>query len=407
MLNWFAQIMLGLKYIHRHNILHRDLKTSNIFLQENGDLKIGDFGIARVLDATLQNAETVVGTPYYMSPEICQNHPYSFKSDVWSLGCILYELCTLEHPFKSNNLLNLVYKIVHEDPEPIPQQYSGDLGALAGLLLQKMPEDRPMLDQLLQVDFVKWFLVGFMNTEQSDGDEDIFQTQGLGRLSESVRGTIRPRQQSESAPNPYTLDRSRVRISSQGQPAPYGRQREMALSPNVSEMTPMEKLRLRKEVEVRRREEEMRQAVRADHSMPGLKEPLSSLARYKKEVQSSMKRLDPKEASEYSVEISPFASSNKSALKSNGKNVITNFESQLMKSLKHLEPSTQAEPGMAESRASYMNTIRQNLEETIQSQYFPDIKPMTFSKARSAPKPEVSMAEGDDFPPDFEDIGEE
>lgn len=184
-LNWFAQIMLGLKYIHRHNIIHRDLKTSNIFLQENGDLKIGDFGIARVLDATLQNAETVVGTPYYMSPEICQNHPYSFKSDVWSLGCILYELCTLEHPFRSNNLLNLVYKIVHEDPEPVPSQYSAELGALIGLLLRKKAEERPMLDQLLQVDFVKWFLVGFMNTEQAEEGEGVEETsrrlEGPGR----------------------------------------------------------------------------------------------------------------------------------------------------------------------------------------------------------------------------------
>ena len=84
-----------MQYIHDLKILHRDLKTSNMFLTSNGTIKIGDFGISKVLEETAQNAETVVGTPYYLSPEICQNKPYSFKSDVWSIGCILYELCTL------------------------------------------------------------------------------------------------------------------------------------------------------------------------------------------------------------------------------------------------------------------------------------------------------------------------
>ena len=105
-----------MKYIHDLKILHRDLKTSNIFLTSNGQIKIGDFGISKILQETNENAQTTVGTPYYLSPEICQNKPYSYKSDVWSLGCILYELCTLRHAFNSSNLLGLVYKIVEEKP---------------------------------------------------------------------------------------------------------------------------------------------------------------------------------------------------------------------------------------------------------------------------------------------------
>jgi NIMA (never in mitosis gene a)-related kinase 1/4/5 len=103
---------LALEYVHGRKVLHRDLKTQNIFLTGNNTVKLGDFGISKVLENTNRAAMTVVGTPYYMSPEVCQNSPYSYKSDVWALGCVLYELCTLKHAFSADNLLGLVYKIV-------------------------------------------------------------------------------------------------------------------------------------------------------------------------------------------------------------------------------------------------------------------------------------------------------
>ena len=93
-MNWFIQICLALKYIHSLKILHRDIKSSNIFLGSSNCLKLGDFGIAKTLKGTLDAATTVVGTPYYISPEVYLNKPYTLKSDVWALGCILYELCT-------------------------------------------------------------------------------------------------------------------------------------------------------------------------------------------------------------------------------------------------------------------------------------------------------------------------
>ncbi|KAJ7418098.1 hypothetical protein WISP_60994 [Willisornis vidua] len=118
-LSWFVQISLGLKHIHDKKILHRDVKTQNIFLSNNGKVaKLGDFGIARQLNrsslifidfgdkvdlsyvvaSTMEFAHTCVGTPYYLSPEICENRPYNNKTDIWSLGCVLYELCALKHP---------------------------------------------------------------------------------------------------------------------------------------------------------------------------------------------------------------------------------------------------------------------------------------------------------------------
>ena len=96
----------------------------------NGDIKIGDFGIARVLQHTYDCAQTAIGTPYYLSPEICQEKPYNQKSDIWSLGCILYEITTLNHAFDANNMKDLVLKILRGTYPPIANQYSDDLKSL-------------------------------------------------------------------------------------------------------------------------------------------------------------------------------------------------------------------------------------------------------------------------------------
>jgi serine/threonine protein kinase len=84
-------MLLALLYLHERKILHRDLKTQNIFIK-NGQISLGDFGIAKVLDHTRDFANTCIGTPYYMSPELFKNKPYSYKSDVWALGCVIYEM---------------------------------------------------------------------------------------------------------------------------------------------------------------------------------------------------------------------------------------------------------------------------------------------------------------------------
>jgi NIMA (never in mitosis gene a)-related kinase 1/4/5 len=114
-LDWFVQMAMAIKYLHEQRILHRDLKTSNIFLTTQNVIKLGDFGIAKTLDSTLDQAKTVVGTPYYMSPEVCESKPYSYASDVWSLGCVLYEIVALKHAFDAPNILTLILKIVQND----------------------------------------------------------------------------------------------------------------------------------------------------------------------------------------------------------------------------------------------------------------------------------------------------
>ena len=103
---------IGLYYIHYKKIIHRDIKTLNIFLTKNYDAKIGDLGVAKILENT-NHAMTFIGTPYYVSPEMCRNKPYNEKSDIWALGCILYELLTFNHPFTATNQAALFIKILN------------------------------------------------------------------------------------------------------------------------------------------------------------------------------------------------------------------------------------------------------------------------------------------------------
>ena len=159
---WFSQIARGLRYIHGQRILHRDLKTSNIFLKgcPPYECLIGDFGISRVLESTLGSANTVIGTPFYLSPEVCKKEPYSFKSDIWSLGVCLYEMGMLRMAFESGNLLTLVNKIIHEDFEPLDEvAFSGNFCRLVTELLSKNPEERPSAAEILRHEYVMRFIM--------------------------------------------------------------------------------------------------------------------------------------------------------------------------------------------------------------------------------------------------------
>lgn len=119
-LDWFTQVALALKHCHDKKILHRDLKAQNIFLTERGIIKLGDFGIARVLSNTLSKPLTTVGTPYYLSPEIIKSEPYDAKSDIWSLGVLLYEMTALRLPFSGSSLPKLARRITAGARPPLP-----------------------------------------------------------------------------------------------------------------------------------------------------------------------------------------------------------------------------------------------------------------------------------------------
>ncbi len=145
---YFIQISLGIIYLHSKKILHRDLKSMNIFLTKNNDVRIGDLGVAKVLQDTLF-AKTYIGTPYYLSPEICEELPYNEKSDIWALGCILYEMAMFKHPFNANNQAALVMKILNGKYDPIPKEYSIDLKIIIESMLEKDYNKRPSIFSIL------------------------------------------------------------------------------------------------------------------------------------------------------------------------------------------------------------------------------------------------------------------
>ena len=150
----FIQMLIGLNSFHKKKILHRDIKSQNIFLTKNLDIKIGDLGVSKKLIQT-NFAKTFIGTPYYLSPEICMEKPYNDKSDVWAIGCILYELCTFNYPFNAKSQGALLLKILNSQPEKIDNNYySKDLQNMINLLLNKNYELRPSCRDILKMKII-------------------------------------------------------------------------------------------------------------------------------------------------------------------------------------------------------------------------------------------------------------
>uniref|UniRef100_A0A671WK69 non-specific serine/threonine protein kinase n=1 Tax=Sparus aurata TaxID=8175 RepID=A0A671WK69_SPAAU len=164
-LDWFVQICLALKHVHDRKILHRDIKSQNIFLTKDGTVQLGDFGIARVLNSTVELARTCIGTPYYLSPEICENKPYNNKSDIWALGCVLYEMCTLKHAFEAGNMKNLVLKIIRGSYPPVSVHYSQELRSLLAQLFKRNPRERPSVSSVLDKPFLTCRIEKFLTPQ--------------------------------------------------------------------------------------------------------------------------------------------------------------------------------------------------------------------------------------------------
>ncbi|XP_053177250.1 serine/threonine-protein kinase Nek1-like [Scomber japonicus] len=164
-LDWFVQICLALKHIHDRKILHRDIKPQNIFLTKDGTVQLGDFGVARVLKSTGDLATTQIGTPLYLSPEIWENKPYNNKCDIWALGCVLYEMCTLQPAFKAGSMGELYQKINHGSYSSVSDHYSQELRSLLAQLLDCDPEKRPSVSSILNRPFLCCRILKFLTPQ--------------------------------------------------------------------------------------------------------------------------------------------------------------------------------------------------------------------------------------------------
>lgn len=174
-LRWFSQGTMALQHVHSRHILHRDLKSENFFIERNGDLKMGDFGLAKVLDCTAQLVHTKVGTPNYMPPEICQGKPYIWSCDIWSMGVVLFEMCTKRVPFEAPDLRSLVLMIIRDPVPELPLEYSDGLNELCRRMMDRDPDARPSADRILKHSEVQQAV---QQMQMSDFDKTLGRTSG-------------------------------------------------------------------------------------------------------------------------------------------------------------------------------------------------------------------------------------
>jgi len=207
--HYFVQIVRGLKALHDLKIVHRDIKCANIFLTKNGMVKLGDLNVSKVSKGLMH---TQTGTPYYASPEVWKDRPYDNKSDIWSLGCVLYEMITLMPPFRATSMQGLAQKVVRGVYDPIPSHFTQDLRNIVKNCLQVSPTNRPSCEKILSLPGLLNHMTGTLENMDSDEvNENLLSTircpRNLGQITERL-----PKPQYMKRSNSMAVDLDRVKL---------------------------------------------------------------------------------------------------------------------------------------------------------------------------------------------------
>lgn len=193
-----AQLCEALYYLHSHRILHRDMKPQNILLTKGGNVKLCDFGFARAMSFQTLVLTSIKGTPLYMSPELVEEKPYDHTSDLWSLGCILYELFVGSPPFYTNSIFQLV-SLIRKDPIKWPDDIKSDFKSFLQGLLTKDPRQRLSWPKLLYHSFIK-DLINFDSIEQDMSKSKFFD-------DKHAVNAAREKKQQQKGKGPSWIDR--------------------------------------------------------------------------------------------------------------------------------------------------------------------------------------------------------
>lgn len=165
--NFLCQILIGLDILHETKVMHRDIKPANLFITKDLEvIKLGDLNVAKIAKNDL--AKTQIGTPYYLAPEIWKNKTYDYRCDIFSLGCVIYELISLRMPFEGKNMQQIFNSICNKKPASLPYSYSKSLKNLVYKMLTKNPKSRPNVKQILEFQEIKFQMLkhGYKNDFQ-------------------------------------------------------------------------------------------------------------------------------------------------------------------------------------------------------------------------------------------------